>query len=207
MRYFTFLIPLVLFLSFCSKNSANTKPALEFPYSIKVGDSWMMKAIYNDSIYDIKYIVEQETIINNLPFYKIKDTLNALNNGAFYVHASDSIVMGFYLDQTPQNFVIFRVIHPNARVGDIWIDSLISSCGWILKIESSLKAVDVVEDVPAGQMKVYKTEHIFKAIPQNIIVGKIELSINKDVIFVRKLDIDYGLHKRKEVKLISYDKS
>ncbi|MEO0144990.1 MAG: hypothetical protein ABIL49_06300 [candidate division WOR-3 bacterium] len=202
--FYKISLPLIfLALSFCGKKS--TEPTTQPPYSVKVGDAWIMQREISGNIDTTKLVVVAETLINNIRFYEIVDTLE---NSEFYINASDSIIVAFFMDQTP---VIFRLIRANVNQGDSWVDSTVLSNGTIVKVLSTVDSVNVSETVPAGSFIVNKMTHKFRVKFGNIdtLAFIFKSSINRNVIFVRMTDINNTTNPptQRDLKLIRYIKA
>ena len=185
----------LLTLIFGCKKSESTSPPPTSGYTIKIGDTWWFhRWSKKDTIITIdttKHTVVKETTFNinnkTIPAYVIVDSSNTSSRS--YFHVSDSIVvisLGiFHFDTTYDTFFTpVRLIRANVKVGDTWEDTTrpLPLLGR-LRVKSTVKAVNVNENVPAGSFIVTKVgQDIYSDIWGYL--GYRELSINKDIILV-----------------------
>jgi hypothetical protein len=192
----TFLIIFTLLtLIFGCKKSESTSPPPTSGYTIKIGDTWWFhRWSKEDTIITTdttKQIVVKETTFNinnqTIPAYVIVDSSDTSSRS--YLHVSDSIVemapVTFQFDTTYDTFFTpVRLIRANVKVGDTWEDTTppLPLVGRF-RIKSTVKAVNVNENVPAGSFIVTKVgQDLYSDIWGYL--GYMEWNINKDIIFV-----------------------
>lgn len=219
LNFIKILFPLILmFVSFCAKKATEPQVPTQPQYSIRVGDKWeMQKWLESESnygeLYNTSLVAEKETTINNIKFYKIKDTdNNEALSPIFYINASDSILYAGNPCLVGNGFVVFRLLKSNAKQGDMWIDSTVFAGGDKVKVVSSVEAVNVSETVPAGTFNVIKTKHVAYNITSDgdtVCIVERGFSINPDVMFTyykEKETMASGYYVLREYKLNQYIK-
>jgi len=180
----------------CKKSESTSPPPTSGSgYTIKIGDTWWFHTWNKkDTIITIdttKSTVVKETTFNinnqTIPAYVIVDSSDTSSRD--YFHVSDSIVemarVTFHFDTTYDTFFTpVRLIRANVKVGDTWEDATppLPLVGRF-RVKSTVKAVNVNENVPAGSFIVTKVgQDIYSDILGYL--GYREFSINKDIIFV-----------------------
>jgi hypothetical protein len=200
----------LLTLIFGCKKSESTSPPPPPPnsgsgYTIKIGDTWWFhRWSKKDTIIKTdttKSTVVKETTFNinnkTIPAYVIVDSSDTSSRS--YFHFSDSIVemapVTFHFDTTYDTFFTpVRLIRANVKVGDTWEDTTppLPLVGRF-RIKSTVKAVNVNENVPAGSFIVTKVgQDIYSDIWGYL--GYREFSINKDTIFVKDSSMTPNCH-------------